>query len=80
MLVYFTFRPSYRLNKCITLLEKFIQGHGISRILGDFSQSNKPDHTESLRETIVLLISTLPERAANKLQREIRYIWGILNN
>ncbi|XP_071796537.1 telomere length regulation protein TEL2 homolog [Asterias amurensis] len=68
--------PSFKQNKCLSLLEVFLHGGRMSDLIWDQCMVMSSDHTESMHsaknrmlwEQLMTSIVTLPDRIANKLQ------------
>lgn len=67
------YRPSYKLDKVITLLEKFIQSNRLAFLL---IECNKHDNT--IKADVIATISSFPDRMANKLKQNNRYVLMVL--
>ena len=75
------YSPSFKQNKCLSLLEVFLRGSRMSDLIWDQCMVVSSDHTESMHsaknrmlwEQLMTAIVTLPDRIANKLQDKCRY-------
>ncbi|CAH1794474.1 unnamed protein product [Owenia fusiformis] len=65
--------PSYKLNKCVSLLEQFISGENLIDMMWqqcDGAKGPADPYRYSQWEELVTLMATLPERITNKLKNE----------
>ena len=66
------FSISFRLNKCVYLLEKFLDNHGLFRIIQTGCKSPPDSSVDFVWDDLISLIATLPDKTANKLQLQNR--------
>lgn len=82
------FRPSFKLNICVLILEEFLKRHKFVDIFQEQSALNKDadlpmynwrsDGRVLLWDTMITEMAALPDKMANKLKSETRYIhWPV---
>ena len=69
--VYFCYSVSYRLNKCIDLLEQFLLLH-VEDLLWNQCQLTKQDPLRQLWPDIIIFLVTIPDRVIAKQRDEAR--------
>lgn len=58
----------FKLNKCVSLLEKFLDDHGLFQIIQTACKTAPDSSLDFVWEDLISLIATLPDKTANKLQ------------
>ncbi|XP_061169195.1 telomere length regulation protein TEL2 homolog [Saccostrea echinata] len=58
----------FRLNKCVSLLEKFLDNSGLFQIITTACKAAPDRSLDFLWEDLISLMATLPDKTANKLQ------------
>ncbi|XP_062574149.1 telomere length regulation protein TEL2 homolog, partial [Saccostrea cucullata] len=58
----------FRLNKCVSLMEKFLDNSGLFQILTTACKSTPDRSLDFMWEDLISLLATLPDKTANKLQ------------
>ncbi|VDH97123.1 telomere length regulation protein [Mytilus galloprovincialis] len=64
------FRPSYRLNKCVSLLEEFLSSHVLCKILKQQCSVTSQVEQTYVWDELINAVTSLPDKTANKLQSQ----------
>ncbi|XP_071129254.1 telomere length regulation protein TEL2 homolog [Mytilus edulis] len=64
------FRPSYRLNKCVSLLEEFLSSHVLCKILKQQCSITSQVEQTYVWDELINALTSLPDKTANKLQSQ----------
>ncbi|CAC5384187.1 TELO2 [Mytilus coruscus] len=64
------FRPSYRLNKCVSLLEEFLSSHVLCKIFKQQCSVTSQVEQTYVWDELINAITSLPDKTANKLQSQ----------
>ncbi|XP_052068348.1 telomere length regulation protein TEL2 homolog isoform X1 [Mytilus californianus] len=64
------FRPSYRLNKCVSLLEEFLSSHVLCKIFKQQCSVTSQAEQTYVWDELINAITSLPDKTANKLQSQ----------
>ncbi|XP_066496550.1 telomere length regulation protein TEL2 homolog isoform X2 [Tiliqua scincoides] len=62
------FRPSFRLHKLVDVLERFLQGGGMSALMWEVCKQQTPAGSLGLQEAILSKVVCVPDHLGNKLQ------------
>lgn len=84
-----TYSPGYKLNKCVSLLETFLQNHHLEELIWTQCQVAAPCKTtggstksqaaridpltQQMWQELITVIVTLPDRVTSKMHKQSRY-------